>query len=395
MSPPPSGPMAEEILETPALFTRLVDRLAGLVEDVARRLGGETRSTSYVGCGDMSFAAECVAAFGRDPSARGMVSMDARWRSADWNESDLVVLASVSGRTPRTIEAAERAQRAKARTIAITGSPGAGLGNACEATIGIEFAPPADVERHAYPGYRNAIAQTQSYAGILLAELMLDEALRSVRFGEAPDWQRFGTLGNELGDRMESVRTACESAVRDLGPNADVVFLGSGPWRGPASYAAAKWLEFTIPARAQCIEEYAHLEMFVASRETCLVWIAPDAASAARTSEAITPLARLGTHRVAMAEPGAVSLANADAVPRAVSSGDTDAERAREVRSIDLAATPGPARLFEVTLAAQWLALYGAMACGRDVTRWLGGVRTDFMTALGADTIRASRSWNE
>lgn len=387
MSPLPSSPMAEEIVETPGLAKRLVEGLAEPITQVANRLARGSAATTWIGCGDMSFAAESVAAFGKDPSARAAVSMDARWRSKRWSSRDLVVLASVSGRTRRTIEAAVRARQAGARTLAITGSPQAGLGDACDAVVAIDFAPPAEIERHVYAGYRNAIAQTQSYAGVLLAELMLDEAIDAVRRGSAPDWTRFVELPSELASASDRLRSACAKAVSDLDASTDLVFLGSGPWRGTASYAAAKWLEFAIPARAQCIEEYMHLEMFVARRETCLVWIAPDAASAARASEVLGPLGRLGTHRIVLAEAGAVSGSDSDAPAR------TDAEPARDVRRIEIASPPGLARLFEVTMAAQWLALCGAAQCGRDVTRWLGGVRTDFMTTLGADTIRASETW--
>ena len=88
------------------------------------------------------------------------------------------------------------------------------------------------------------------------------------------------------------------AAARLAGPflqgGANVLVLGSGPHLPLARYGAAKFLEFAIPAQAQCLEEANHLDCFVADAATRVIFLAADAASLARTEELLGPWAELG-----------------------------------------------------------------------------------------------------
>ncbi len=359
----------EHVLRTaPARIREALDTLA------ASRPDGLSGRVVFAGCGDMSFAAETVA---RHAHLEGMGfnawrSMDARWSSQGVVSTDLVVVASVSGRTARTVEAATLAREAGAAVLGITASPGAALGEVCDAVLPLELCDPALLEQHEYAGYQNAIGQTKSYVAVLLMELALASELGRRR-GLAEPLASIAAVPERLRDSLGGLEESVRAVVSELRASTrDVVVLGSGPWLATAEYAAAKWLELAGSGRARCIEEYHHLDMFVADDATTIVLLALDEASHGRVAEVAGPLGELGAHRLVIRAEGCG--APLEGLPEIV---------LPECGRIE--------RLFLVTAAVQLLAMYGGAALGRDVTRWLGGCRTDLLTKLGSTTIRASR----
>lgn len=369
------GPMADEILETPAALLHLAEVTPPRLEDALAPFAvSAPRRVVYSGCGDMAFAAETTAALSAlgGGGARAERAMDMRWAASRLGPGDLVVVASVSGRTPRSVEAAILARRAGAHVVAISASPDARLANEADALLPLELCPPGDLERHEYAGYQNAIGQTKSYAAVLFVQALIEKRLVVLGDGDASVWAELEGVPDELGAALGALREQVGDAVDGLPAIDEYVVLGSGPWRATAAYGGAKFLELAIRSRAQCIEEFHHLDMFIADERSCLVFLALDAASAGRVDEVVEPLAALGVHRIVLR--GAELAADSGGCA-----------------SIAIGGSTRISRLFQATAAAQLLALLAGQRAGRDVGRWLGGVRTDLMTSLGARTIRASR----
>ena len=294
-------PLLEEIREQPGLLSRV---LAGCRPELSRharevRAGG----LHFVGCGDMYFAAAqtCELArelFGLD--ARAWRSMDVRWAARHFAPEDLVVCASVSGRTPRTVEAALLARRAGARVLAITDNPGAPLDEAVEACVILGTAPPEELERHAYAGYRNHLAQTQTFTAVLAAELLLCALM-------ADDLQALSDLSERLAQHVPALEQAAGSLSGDfLEGGGRLLVLGSGPHLPMAHYGAAKFLEFAVPAQAQCLEEANHLDCFVADERTRAVFLAADAPASDRAREIVAPWSELGVQSLVLASADSV-----------------------------------------------------------------------------------------
>ena len=150
-----------------------------------------------------------------------------------------------------------------------------------------------------------------------------------------------------------------------------MLVLGSGPHLPTARYGAAKFLEFAIPAQAQCIEEANHLDCFVADAGTRAIFLAADAASLARTEELLGPWGELGVASLVLSENATEAASTHLPLPES------------DVLDVVLAQC----------LSLQCLAAYGVGALGRDPDRWLGGRRTDLVQSVSARTIRDSKLW--
>ena len=68
----------------------------------------------------------------------------------------------------------------------------------------------------------------------------------------------------------------------------NVVVVAGGPLLATAEYGAAKLLEFAIPSRAQCIEEFNHLEIFLANESTTVIVLVPDEEAKTRAEKVRT-----------------------------------------------------------------------------------------------------------
>jgi len=375
------GILLDEIQEQPEALEAVMATMPAAIEHALEQLGIPRKGGTvlrFVGCGDMHFAAECTAWTARRRlgiDVRPHRSMDLRWIADELDpERDLVVAASVSGRTPRTIEAARRAKRRGVATVAITANPGSPLTGESDASLLVDLAPPEVLARHEYAGYANQIAQTKSFLTVLLTELLVARETARCRGGTPAGLAALGGTGARVRDAIEPLLRAVEAwdPTHPARGIREVAVLGSGPWLPVARYAAAKQLEFAVPALAQCLEEYNHLETFVAAERTLVVLLAPDEPSSGRVRELAGPLSELGCRIVIVGgEELDLPLAHPVAVPLP-------------------AATDEVHRLFQLVLAVQLLALRVAGALGRDVDRWLGGRRVDLLNRIALRTIRGS-----
>ena len=171
--------MLAEIREQGELLGRVLPRWQAEIDEKRGSFAG--KNLHLVGCGDMYFAASQVEALARPLwglSVRAWRSMDLRWIRRQLGADDLVVCASVSGRTPRTLEAALLARDAGAQVLGITDNPGSPLDDALDETLILGTTPLELLANKSYAGYRHIIAQTQTFTAVLVVELMLAATLQ-------------------------------------------------------------------------------------------------------------------------------------------------------------------------------------------------------------------------
>jgi glucosamine--fructose-6-phosphate aminotransferase (isomerizing) len=358
--------MMREICEQGAVLARVFRGCRDAIGHYVSRQRG--RRVHLVGCGDMYFSAlqveSLVPLLWGDP-VRAWRSMDLRWFHRFLTSDDVVICASVSGRTPRTLEAALLARRAGAHVLAITDNPNAPLGHEIADVIVLGTSPPELLEQDPYAGYRNIIAQTQTFTATLMVEMAL-VAGRTASF----DADRLVTLTEEWVQTLDREARSLDSF---LAGGEQVVVLGSGPHLPAARYGAAKMLEFAVPAAAQCLEEYNHQEVFVADSRTRAILLAGDDESRSRAVELTAAWEQLGVRSLVLAAEGSFA--------------------GSSTRHWSLPHAPLLDAVWCEILALQLLTAHGVRAMGRDPSRWLGGRRADTIQAMSAQTIRGSRLW--
>jgi fructoselysine-6-P-deglycase FrlB-like protein len=360
--------MLVEVRDQGELLARALPRWEAEIE--TQRAGAAGKDLHLVGCGDMFFAASQVEALARPLwglSVRAWRSMDVRWMHRQLGSGDLVVCASVSGRTPRTLEAALLARSAGARVLGITDNPGSALDEALDDTLILGTAPPELLGNKSYAGYRHIIAQTRTFTAVLVVELMLAATLQ----GKPVDFAW-------IPDRVRQLVDALDEPVRELAGaffagGEQVVVLGSGPHWPAACYGAAKMLEFAVPATAQCLEEFNHLEVFVADRETRIIVLAADEEAESRARELTGEWECLGAQSLVLTRGGEFS--------------------GERTLCLELSGEDLLDAIIGQVVALQLLAARGVSAMGRDPARWLGGRRTERIQTMSQRTIRGSRLW--
>jgi glucosamine--fructose-6-phosphate aminotransferase (isomerizing) len=354
----------QEILSQPDVLRRVLrESWAEISECVAPV---KHRGVHFVGCGDMFFAARAVewqARLSSSLDVRAWRSMDLRWCGARLGAEDLVVCASISGRTQRTIEAATAARKAGARVIGITDNADSAFAEAVDDVVLLRTSPTEALAKGVYPGYHHQIAQTKTYTAALLAELLV---LRRAAGGFVAELER---VPEEVERVLRVVDDAAsESIVSSFDGRSNVVVVAAGPLLPTADYGAAKLLEYAISSRSQCIEEFNHLELFVSDDTTLAIVLVQDEVARRRALELLEPWEDVGLRSLVVGG---------------------DSEWPGQRTSIVNAGVPAPELApFTFATALQLIAYHGARALGRDVDAWLGGVRTQLINDASQRTIR-------
>jgi glucosamine--fructose-6-phosphate aminotransferase (isomerizing) len=165
-------------------------------------------------------------------------------------EGLLVVGISASGETARTIEAIRLAQDAGAQTLGITADPESTLANLANSVLVLNLPE--------YPEGPGLI----SYLAALMAGYAIGTHLAETRLQEQIDNFLIG-LPEALSEWVEGESASGQGIAQDMDPTQSILFLGSGPVRGAAMFAAAKVIEAAgQSASSQDVEEWAHLEYF-------------------------------------------------------------------------------------------------------------------------------------
>jgi fructoselysine-6-P-deglycase FrlB-like protein len=377
--------MLDEIRAQPDVLQRTIAAVDAFVKTgkVALPPGGRIVLT---GCGDMDFSARAVAGLSRlampdrDIPILARSSMEMRWDDGALSDRDLVIAASFSGRTPRTVEAALRAKRKGARVIGLTGNARSPMAERVDEILLVAAGPAEELDRHAYGGYHANVPQTKTYAAMLMAELLLVEHLAG---GSSPWRAELDALPEYAKSLIGSLEHAVDAWMeKSFGGRESVVILGSGPWRPAAMYGAAKFLEMSIPSRHQCLEEFNHLEVFLTGAESLVIFLCPDEASWTRARELAGPYDRLGSGRLCLTAARLAGSANEQDGAAVIALPDPAAASDR---------SPATARFMAQVLGLQLLAAAVGPALGRDIDKWVGGVRTALIENLSQTTIRASR----
>ncbi|MEQ8768164.1 MAG: SIS domain-containing protein [Planctomycetota bacterium] len=342
-----------EIVEQPGLLARTLERCG---DDATLETYRGTR-LHLVGCGDMAFASEAAAWLARcrgQSDVQAHFSMSMRWLKDQLSTDAHVVCGSISGRTPRTIEAARAARASGARVLALTDNVDSVLAEAASDVFDLQTSPREALGQGEYPGYHHQVPQTKTFLVTLLTQCALVSE-------EREEW-RLSALPEHVAQVLRGAPSAVEASTEVLEDRRRVIVLGSGPFLPIAKYWSAKLKEYAIDSQAQCVEEYNHLEMFQADEGTLVLVLAPDGPSRRRAdelSEAWTPLGA----KTALIDP-----------------------REWVGSAPDLLTS-----VFGLAVTGQLWAVAAAKRLGRDLDLWLGGERTELMNTVSQIAIRGSK----
>ncbi len=254
-----------------------------------------------VGCGDSWYAGLAtqlaVEAWSGVPT-RALESLEFSRYHLDLAPSGaLVVALSNSGRVSRTVEAALRARRRGLRVLAATGDLTSPVAEAADAAVDLAYA-----ERRFGPGTSSYLASlTLFYAlGLRLAFL-------AGRLSRAEVEGRLAALAARA-EALKAALRACEARLAPLARGtpleARLLFLGAGPNLGTALFSAAKVVEAAgVPAGAQELEEWAHIDFFTADERALTFLLAPPGAALDRAREQLQAMAEMGLRRVVVCHP--------------------------------------------------------------------------------------------
>jgi fructoselysine-6-P-deglycase FrlB-like protein len=268
--------MLREIHSQPAdLAAALIDyrrQVAGL---------GLRRPTKVVlaGSGDSGFAASAVElAYTRTLGCPvwALPSAAAARYGADRIDG-LTVLISVSGEVRRTVEAAMAARNAGGQIVAIT----AGANSSLAGLADFLLLMPEPITR--------STPHTRDYTMTLLALLVLLEGLSTSTIHELHTWP------DQIRDLLAPATSWADGlAERFAGSDAPVWFLGMGPDRGTAAYAALKfWEAGGSAALWDDLEEFGHGSQLMARPGQLSVMFACGPASS-RAREMLGGMQRMG-----------------------------------------------------------------------------------------------------
>ncbi len=333
--------MLREIRDQPRLAVEELGRLRDEASAAARALGDPPARLILTGCGDSWIASLALepaarALLGRSRPVHALQALEAA-RYFSLGAGDLLVACSVSGEVARTLDAAEAAQRAGGKVVAVVARPASTLAALSDAVI-----------RLPEPIARNT-PHSRDYLATLLALGALLEALSGERVGA------LDTIGPALRDAMPT----WEERARAIGPGLAaaprIFLLGAGPSWPSALYGAAKlWEAGGVLALGQELEEFAHGQHLVANWGDGVILIAPSGPSSGRAAQMLSGFQRLGLRVVALAE--------AD-----------DAASFQGAEIVVLPAIPEPWSPLVSAVPLQLLAYEVANTRGLDVTCPLGG----------------------
>ncbi len=165
-------------------------------------------------------------------------------------EDLLVVGISASGETARTIEAIRLAQDLGAQTLAITADSESTLAALTDSVFALELP-----ELPHGPGLI-------SYLAALLAGYAIGAELADRRLQQKID-KYLNMMPAAFAEWGAGEQAKGYDAAQATHHDQPILFLGSGPVRGAAMFAAAKVIEAAgQSASSQDVEEWAHLEYF-------------------------------------------------------------------------------------------------------------------------------------
>jgi glucosamine--fructose-6-phosphate aminotransferase (isomerizing) len=287
-----------------------------------------------------------------------------------------VIGLSVSGNSPRVIEAVRYANRKKATTIGITDNPNGKLARKANQTLFIHASPPESLETTSYVtngakgyvGYQHDIAQTKTYIGNLAVLSTLLASLSKSYENLTNVKKTFQMVSGAIEQRAAFLNL--DEAVNN---NIDkLFFVASGPNRSSALYGTFKMYEFTLNGYSCDIEEYCHTQYFITTDRSLVIFLVPDRASLIRVMEIVPVLQDEIQAKTGIFANSDFSVLNQQIIP------------------IQL---PGVTELTPLvfTIPIEFLSYSIAKAQGLDTNKFRGGLDTEKYVSGSFKTIRQSK----
>ena len=292
--------MLSEMLEQPKIIDSIFIDIN--IKNIAKfLLESDIERIYFTGSGD----SYCAAWFGAYLGNKWRPDLDIRhyapfefvnYFNPKYLKKSVVIGLSVSGNTPRVVEALRFAHKHRAHTIGVTDNPQGKITKETDHTLFIRASPPETLETSSYTtedakeytGYHHDVAQTKTYLANLAVQTVLMANLSLQEKAALNHVQEAFLLVNKAVDQRNT--------YLEFGDNLDnkvdkVIFVSSGP-NGPTGlFGAYKMFEFSLNGFACDIEEYCHTNYFVTTENSFVIFIASDSSSFDRIRE-IEPIIR-------------------------------------------------------------------------------------------------------
>jgi glucosamine--fructose-6-phosphate aminotransferase (isomerizing) len=292
--------MLSEMLEQPKILDSLITNVN--IKKIGKKLyQSNIERIILTGSGD----SYCAAWFGAYLGQRWRPDLDIRYfapfefvnyYNPDYLQNSVVIGISVSGNTPRVIEALRFAKKYGAHTIGMTDNPQGRVNTETDHTLFIHASPPETLENSSYvtegakeyTGYHHDVAQTKTY----LANLATLSLLMAYNSSQEEDTlaliqEAFQLINPAINQHQDFIKKG-----NNIGHGINkVIFVSSGA-NGPTGlFGAYKMFEFSVNGFACDIEEYCHTNYFITTENSFVIFIASDFPTFDRIKE-IEPVIR-------------------------------------------------------------------------------------------------------
>ncbi len=324
----------------------------------------------------------CAALFGhwlleKRGRVSGLPSLEASQTAQYLKPEDLFIGISVSGRTARVLEGAQRALNAGASVVAATDNLQSPLAQLATVVWPIHASPAAELsqtnykDEHAkqYVGYHHDVAQTKTFWAVILtliraAEITLDWKTLLAHTRRLLSASFYDPLLNKASLWAQSGQT---------------FFVGSGWLKILARLGSYKMYEFNRLAHFTGIEEYCHTHYFITRTGDTIVFLIADQDTAARAAEIAPVLIELFDARVIWIQPESFYRA-----PQSNTSGNS-------FEVVDLPVADESVQQFlDFVLAVQWVTYAIGRVDAVDINTFHAGYDTERLVAGTLQTIRKS-----
>ncbi len=324
----------------------------------------------------------CGALFGRwlleqRGQVSGIPALQASQEAKHLSAQDLLVGISVSGRTARVLEAAERALAVGAKVVAVTDNSQSPLAQLASVVWPIYASPAEELrqtnyyDEHAkqYVGYHHDVAQTKTFWAVLLTFIRAAQVKL--------DWQ---TLLDHTGFLLSSsFYEPLLNKASIWAQSGQTFFLGSGWARIIARFACYKMFEFNRLAHFTGIEEFCHTHYFITKTSDTVVFLVDDHDVATRGAEIVPVIQELFDAQIIwiQAQPLGEVLLPSDSLS--------------SIEVVNLPAAGEPVQRFlDLVLALQWLTYLIGRVEAVDINTFHAGYDTERLVAGTLRTIRRS-----
>ncbi len=292
--------MLSEMLEQPKILDALYnDNNIKKIGEIL--LQSDIERIFLTGSGD----SYCAARFGAYLGERWQPDLEIRhyapfefinYQHPQYLPNSAVIGISVSGNTPRVVEALRFARKYGAQTIGITDNPQGRIAEESDHTLFIHASPPETLETSSYKtegakdytGYHHDVAQTKTYLANL-ATLSLLMAFHSQ--------QQKAALSLILeAFQLVTIAINQQGEFKNIGNKLDrgvdrFIFVSSGSNGSTGLFGAYKMFEFALNGFTCDIEEYCHTNYFITTENSLVIFIASDFPTFDRIKE-IEPVIR-------------------------------------------------------------------------------------------------------